>query len=271
MVACRKGITKFGQKYGHKRRVLLLNCLDKLIKCDVQQELDGTNGNGCRSTAKTSCDNTIGASGTPLANHRQLFHDKATLACAAAPFPDVLSNLAGGLWYSNDVNCGASADLPTLIDCLRDQWLEPEADELVGQLKPRGGLLLDNIGLGDEFPNLPRPPIFDVIVAAVAPDMGDMINPGTIAPGAGTAVRFSGDAVTLPCGMSANNGRIVVTIVPLADPCNSANVLQEFTFKEPYGTTRNVTVGPYTTDVTYCLDLKDGSCDDVETGTIDMP
>jgi hypothetical protein len=272
MVACRKGVTKFGQLYGHKRRILLLNCIDKLIKCELQQEVEGTNPNGCRSTAETSCGNTIGpASDTPLSRHRQKFHDKATLACAAAPFVDVLSNLAGGLWYSNDVECGASVDLPTLIDCLRDEWLEVETDTLIGQLKPRAGLLLDNTNLGDDFPNFPRPPATDVLVSAVIAGGGNLNNPGTISPPAGNTVRFSGDMATLPCGMSSNNGKVTITIVALGGMCTDQPI-QESDIKEDYGPTVTATFGPFLTDVTYCLRLQDSmGCQDTETGTIDVP
>jgi hypothetical protein len=273
VVACRKGVTKFGQLYAHKRRVLLLNCADKLVKCDIQQELDGMNPNGCRSKAKTYCEAKLGSAvDTPLSRHRTRFHDKASLACSVAMYFGILSNGAGGLWYSNDVNCGASVDLPTLIDCVRDQWLDVETDTLVGQLKPRAGLLLDNIDLGADFPNLPRPPIFPVVVSAAMAGGGDVVNPGTISPGAGTAVRFSGDDTTLPCGMSSNNGKLTITIVPFGDMCN-ATPIQEGQVKEPYGTTRTATFGPYLTDVTYCLHLQDGGmgCQDDETGTIDVP
>ena len=278
MVACRKGITKFGQKYAHKRRVLLLNCADKLIKCDIQQEIDGMNPSGCRSKATTSCDNTLGSAvDTPLSRHRTLFHDKAVAACSGvAMFADIMNNTVGGggLWYMNDTNCGASMNLSSLIDCLRDEWLDVETDTLVGQLKPRAGLLLDNIGLGADFPNLPRPPIFGpVVVSATGAGSGVLVNPGTISPGAGTAVLFTGDDLTLPCGMSSNNGKLTITIVPFMAMCN-VTPIQENLIKEPYGATGTATFGPFTTDVTYCLHLQDGGmggCQDDVTGTIDVP
>ena len=36
--------------------------------------------------------------------------------------------------------------------------VEEEVDQVVGQVKPRAGILLANMGLGDEYPDLPLPP-----------------------------------------------------------------------------------------------------------------
>lgn len=270
---CRKGMSKAGQVYTHKRRILLLNCVDKLLKCQVLGEVDAINPGTCRSKAETSCKNTIGpAVDTPLSKRAVWFDTKVGLSCIAADFATgVMSNVAGGLWYSNDADCGLAADLPTLADCLRGELAEA-VDSQVSTLLPRAGLLLDNIGLGSNFPDLWRPPTVDVTVSATAPASGLLVNPGTLTPATGEALRFLGDAATLPCGGMGNNGKITVTVLTLGSACNDdASVLQEFTFKEPYGAADSATMGPYTADVTYCLALKDGSCDDEVTGTIDVP
>ena len=273
-LACRKGITKMGQFYTHKRRVLLLNCIDKLLKCEVLKEVDGTNPNTCRSKAETSCKNTLGsASTTPLSVAADKFDTKAGAYCATADFTNgIMSALAGGLWYSNDTECGASADLPTLLDCLREQ-LAMSVDDNVGTLKPRAGILLDNIGLGADFPDVPRPPTSDVLVSrTMAGNLGTLNNPDPIAVASGTAVRFTGDGATLSCGGMGNNARLTITILTFGSACNdTAAVLQEFSIKEPFIAGNTATAGPFTTDVTFCLRFKDGSCDETVTGTIDLP
>lgn len=271
-IQCRRGVSKSGHVYAHRRRVLLLNCADKLLKCEVRQEVDGIAAGACRSKAENSCKNTIGpAVDTPLSKSGAKFDTKVAVFCGAADFaPGVMSNAAGGLWYANDIDCGASADLASLTACLR-QAISTSVDTHVGTLSPRAGLLIDNAGLGAQFPDLTRPPTQEVVVAATALDSGVFVSPGTIAVGAGEAVRFVGDAATLPCG-GGNNGRVIVTVLTLGAACNdTASVLQEFSFKEPFGPANSATVGPFETDVTYCLNLKDGSCQDEVTDTIDVP
>jgi hypothetical protein len=93
---------------------------------------------------------------------------------------------------------------------------------------------------------------------------------------AGTAVKFTGDGTTLPCGGSSNNGRVTVMIAPASfggtsctDPNFLNNVTQEVQIKEPYGASEVAIVGPFTADQNYCIDLKDGSCDDTAFGLID--
>jgi hypothetical protein len=276
-LACRKGLTKMGQFYTHKRRVLLLNCIDKLLKCEVQKEVDGINPGSCRSKAETSCNNTLGsASTTALSVASDRFDTKSGAFCNAADFTSaVLFSGAGGLSYGSDVECGTSADLPSLIDCLREQ-LATSVDVNVGTLKPRAGILLDNMGLGADFPDIPRPPTLDVVVArTMAGESGALVSPGTLTPTSGTAVRFSGDATTLTCGGGmGNNARLTITILTLGSACNNnAAVLQEFSIKQPFGSTRTATTGPFSSDVTYCLNFKDpgSTCNETITDSIDVP
>lgn len=270
--SCRKAVSKSGQVWAHKRRVLLSNCADKLVRCEVSSEVDGVNPGSCRSKAENSCKKTVGpGADTALTKAGVKFVGKVTAGCAAADFSTaVMANAAGGLWYSNDVDCGGAADLPALAACLR-QAIAADVDRSIGTVSPRAGLLLDNAGLGVHFPDLPRPPTVEVLVTATALNSGTLVNPGTIPIASGEAVRFAGDATTLPCGMG-NNGRVTVTALTFGASCgDTAEVLQEFSFKEPYGPSSTATVGPFEADVTYCLKLRDGSCQDEVSGTIDLP
>jgi hypothetical protein len=50
--------------------------------------------------------------------------------------------------------------------------------------------------------------------------------------------------------------------------------LQVLSFKEPFDPDNTVTAGPFTSDLTFCLNFKDGgsgTCDETITGTIDVP
>lgn len=275
-LTCRKGITKMGEYYTHKRRVLLLNCIDKLLKCEVQKEVDGTNPNSCRSKAETSCQNTLGsASTTPLSVAADKFDSKAGGFCAAAAvdFANTVMSAVTGLKYANDPECGLSADLPSLLDCLREQ-LAMSVDDNVGTLKPRAGILLDNAGLGANFPDIPRPPTTDVPISrTMAGNTGTLINPSPIMIASGTALRFSGDAATLSCGGMGNNARLTITILPFGSLCSDPT-LQDLSIKEPFTAGNTVTAGPFTSDLTFCLHFKDGgsgTCDETISGTIDVP
>ena len=260
---CRKTISIQGRTYVKKRMGYILVCADKLLKCELLDEIDGINPNSCRSSARDSCTAKIGpASDSTLNKAAAKFDAKAGLACLGMPFANVLSSGMGGLWYASDATCGASADLPTLLQCVRGE-VEARSDALASELKPRSALLLDNIGLGDGFPNLTRPPFDDVLVSATAPGSGTLVSPGTINVTSGHALRFTGDGATLPCGNNpGQTGKLTITVGD-----------QELQLKEPYGSGDVAVFGPYTAsgDIAYTIDLKDGSCMDTITGNVHVP
>lgn len=259
---CRKQVTTQGRGYAKKRLGYLLNCVDKLLKCEVLAEVDNTNQNACRTLAEDSCNKRLGAAAdSAMSKAQESFDTKATSACVLVGLADMLSTGPGGLWYQNDASCNASADVPTLVECLREE-VEQEVDQVVGQVKPRAGILLANMGLGDEYPDLPLPPTVTYVVTATAPESGVLVNPGTINVAAGSALRVEGDSITLPCGMGpGQNGKLDITIGS-----------QTFTLKEPYGPTRFVLAGPFLTvgSVPYTIDYKDGSCDDTIVGNVNV-
>lgn len=257
---CRKAISTQGRVYAKKRLGLMLNCIDKLLKCEILEEVDGGNQNACRGLAEDSCNDRLGSgSTTTLSKAQAAFDTKSAEACVVFGLTEMKSAAAGGLWYSNDAQCSGSPDIPSLLDCLRDQ-IEQEVDGVVGQTKPRGGILLTNMGLGDEFPNLPLPPTVTVVISATAPASGVLLNPGTINVPVGSALRIEGNP-NLSCGGGPSNGNLTATI-----GSQSGNV------KEPWGPTRFVIIGPFTATgtVPYTFDLKDQSCDDSTSGDVDV-
>lgn len=259
---CRKQVTTQGRSYAKKRLGYLLNCADKLLKCEVIEEVDNTNQNACRSLAEDSCNKRLGAAAdSAISKAQESFDTKATSACVLVGLADMLSTGPGGLWYQNDASCNGSADVATLVECLREE-VEEEVDQVVGQVKPRAGILLANMGLGDEYPNLPLPPTTDVVVAATGVASGTLVDPGTINVPAGNALKISGDSVTLPCGGPGQNGKLTITIGS-----------QTFTLKEPYGPTGFAIAGPFLAagSYPYTIDLKDGPCDDTVSGNVSVP
>lgn len=257
---CRKGVSTQGRVYAKKRLNAMLNCVNKLVKCEILEEIDNTNQNACRSLAEDSCNKRLGAAADSTLSKAQASYDtKATGSCLVFDLPDMLNNGGGGLWYANDTDCNASPDVPTLVECLRE-GVEEEVDGVVGTTAPRAGILLTNMGLGDEFPNLPLPPTTTVVVSATAPASGVLVNPGTINVPVGYALRIEGDP-NLSCGGGASNGNLTATI-----GTQTANV------KEPWGPTRFVILGPFTTvgTVPYTFDLKDQSCDDSVSGDVNV-
>lgn len=258
---CRKQVTTQGRGYAKKRLGYLLNCVDKLLKCEVLAEVDNTNQNACRTLAEDSCNKRLGAAAdSAMSKAQESFDTKAGSACVLVGLADMLSTGPGGLWYQNDASCNASPDVPTLIECLREE-VEQEVDQVVGQVKPRAGILLANMGLGDEYPDLPLPPTVTYVATATAPASGVLVDPGTINVPAGSALRIEGDSVTLPCGGPGQNGKLTVTVGT-----------QTFTLKEPYGPTRFALAGPFVVvgSVPYTIDYKDGSCDDTVTGNVNV-
>ena len=257
---CRKAISTQGRTYAKKRLGLMLNCVDRLLKCEILAEVDNTNQNACRGLAEDSCNDRLGAgSTTTLSKAQASFDTKAAAGCVVFGLASMQSTAAGGLWYANDGDCGGAPDLPSLVDCLREE-VEQEVDAVVGQTKPRAGILLANMGLGDEFPNLPLPPTVTVVVSATGAGTGVLVNPGTINVPVGSALRIEGDP-NLSCGGGGSNGNLTATV-----GAQIANV------KEPWGPTRFVILGPFTTvgTVPYTFDLKDQSCDDSVSGDVNV-
>ncbi|MCK6553225.1 hypothetical protein L6Q96_01365 [Candidatus Binatia bacterium] len=268
-LACRKALSTAGRVYADKRRKSLLTCGAKLLKCDILLEVDGENANGCRSKATDSCKRAIGPSADSAVNKAaDKFDTKSGTECLPFGLTDMLSTAAGGLWFGNDTTCNLAVDLPSFIDCLRGE-IDVEVDTVVGHVMPRIGILLDNAGLGGPYPNLPRPPSTLVIVSATAPGSGTLVSPGTISISSGMAVQIEGDAATLPCG-GGQNGKLTISVSTALDPCTDPAALT-YQIKEPYGSGDAVTLGPFTVDYNYCIDLKDASCSDTVTGTIDVP
>lgn len=257
---CRKGVSTQGRVYAKKRLNAMLNCVNKLVKCEIIEEVDATNQNACRSLAEDSCNKKLGAAADSTISKAQASYDtKAAGSCVVFDLPGMLSTGAGGLWYGNDTACNASPDVPTLVECLREE-VEEEIDGVVGTTVPRAGILLTNMGLGDEYPDLPLPPTVTVVVSATAPGSGVLVNPGTINVPVGSALRIEGDP-NLSCGGGGSNGNLTATI-----GAQTANV------KEPWGPTRFVILGPFTTvgAVPYTFDLKDQSCDDSTSGNVNV-
>jgi hypothetical protein len=288
-VACRKKVTSQGKAYANKRRRLLLSCIDKLLKCDLRFEVEGTDPTSCRSRAHDSCNRQIGpAVDSRLNTAKVRFTDRSSVRCAAFTAESMCSTAAGGLWFGNDATCGTSnpttcgAVTPTvapLMDCIRDE-IDVQVDSVVGGVKPRGGFLLDNVdvttmgapvSLGSLFPNLPRPPTKTVEITA----SGGPLDPlGTIALGAGEALKVFANA-NVSCG-GGMNGKVTISVGPGIDcpPDSSPAPLQQYVIKEDYGSERTATFGPFATDQTYCIERKDGGmsgCMDEITGTIDVP
>jgi len=270
---CRKALSTKGRTYADKRTRLLLNCVDKLLKCALRAEIEGENPGSCRSRAEDSCKRSVGPANDSGINRAvTAFDDKIFDACSDIGLATMLSTAAGGLWFGNDATCGMSASIPVLLDCLRGR-LDVHIDATVGRTKPRAGLLLDNIGLGGNYPNLPRPPTITVTVTATAGVLNQPGVMGTISPAAGEAVKFLGDPMTVPCG-GGMNGKLTITVgVGVACPPDlTMTPAQQVVIKEPYGPAEPAVFGPFLTDQAYCIERKDGgSCMDNVSGTIDVP
>ncbi|MEW6268427.1 MAG: hypothetical protein AB1689_03915 [Thermodesulfobacteriota bacterium] len=257
---CRKTISVQGRNYAKKRLSLLLNCVDRLLKCEIQLEVDATNPNACRDLAIKSCNARLGAGAdTTLSKAQAAFDSKSATACLVFDLPSMLSNGPGGLWYANDAECAGEPDIPSLVDCIREN-VEEEVDATVAQVKPRAALLLSNVGLGDEFPNIPLPPTVDVEINSTAPGSGTLVDPGTINVPVGSALRITGNP-DLSCGGGASNGRLTITVGT-----------QELTIKEPWGPNEVAIFGPFTATgtIAYSIDFKDQACDDVASGDVDV-
>lgn len=263
---CRAKLTAAGKAYANTRRKLLLSCAGKLLKCALQEEIDKINVKTCVDSAKASCIAKLNTAGQGLPLAQQKFIDKGSLGCTAMGVTNVCSTGAGGLWFGNDLvcgtsnanTCGAMADLPTLLACVRGQ-IETEVDRNVSRVAPRAGMLLDNVGLGSLFPNLVRPPTTTVMITATSNGSGVLNNPGggTISLSAGNSLTLVGDNVSLPCGSNNNNGKLTISLGS-GTSCTDLVPIKTLEITEPYGPAQAVVVGPFNDDVNYCINLKDG-------------
>jgi hypothetical protein len=263
---CRKQLTVQGRNYYKKRVTHLLNCIDRLLKCEVLQEVDGGNQNACRSLANDLCNRRLRSAADSMISKAQGFFDtKVTASCLLQDISGMLSTGAGGLWFMNDGACNGSGDVPTLVECIREQEVEPLADAVVARTKPRAALLLANMGLGDEYPNIPLPggaPVTVTLMGTAPSTNGNtLVDPGTINVAAGQVLKFVGDS-SLICNPGGMNGKVTITI--------DGQVHQ---LKEPYDGSELALFGPYTTSGTrpYTIELKEGPCTDDATGDVSVP
>jgi hypothetical protein len=260
---CRKAFTAQGRVYSQKRLGYVLGCADRLLKCELLAEIDGVDPTSCRAAATQSCLGRLGPGGA-LEKVGLRFDLKVGPVCQTPSFDyaDVLSTGPGGLWFGND-GCTSEIDLPSFLICLRDH-IDARMDEVMSGAKPRTGILLDNAGLGGDFPHIPRPPMTDEEVAATAP--GALVDPGPLAVPLGNALRFTGDATTLPCGPSSQNGRVTITV-------GTGPTAQRHELLESYGAGRVAIFGPWhaATTLPYTIELADGSCNDTVSGTVSVP
>ena len=223
-------------------------------------EVDEVNPNSCRELAVKSCEGRLGSGpDTTLSRAKVAFDVKSSTICLTLDLPEMLSTAAGGLWYENDAECGAAPDIPTLVDCVREN-VEAEVDATVANVKPRAALLLANVGLGDEFPGIPLPPTVDVVVSATAAGSGVLVDPSTINVPVGSALRITGNP-NLSCGGGGSNGRLMITVGT-----------QELQIKEPWGPSEVAIFGPFTAAATiaYAIDFKDQACDDTASGDVNV-
>jgi hypothetical protein len=287
--ACRTAITAKGKAYANTRRRLLLACADRLLKCNLQLEVEGHTSSTCLSLATSSCIAKLGSASTSSLNTaRTKFHDKVGAACTAMGVAAMCSTGSGGLWFGNDPTCGTSntatcgsgpgPDLSSLINCLRDE-IDPKVDQDVGRVKPRAGLLLDNINLGNLYPNIPRPPTTNIVVSLSPANSssGTLVltpDPSTNPIPNGNTITFTGDATSLPCGGGmGNNGTVTISISTAVDPCADPEA-QRQTIKQPYGPSEVAVLGPFDEDENICVKLHDpggmgGGCNVTETSTVD--
>jgi len=287
--ACRRAITNRGKTYANKRRFLLFSCIDRLLKCELKREINDApptfNYGTCRSDALSACKRKLGnQSDSSLSLAKMRFDTQTPITCTPAAGVGVfsasriMSNTAGGgnLWYSNDTTCGTSADLATLVQCLRGE-IEPRVDAVVSRVKPRGGLLLDNAGYGTAFPNLTRPTSVTQTIDSAMPNdpMDPLGTAGTITLAAGEALKLDATSnVDCTGGMGMGMaGHLTISIGTLPFDCNTGTAVQTFTLNAPYGAGEFAIAGPFVVDQGYCVKRKDGGACNMDTisGTIDVP
>jgi hypothetical protein len=263
---CRKAFNVNGRAYAQKRLALVLGCADKLLKCELVAEIEGVNAESCRVSAAKSCAKSVGSDPASALGKAALRFDSKTGPACQTPdydYADAASTGPGGLWFSTDPTCGGSIDLPTFLACLRDE-VDARMDALVSATKPRTGILFDNAGLGAAFSHLVRPPLVDVVVAATAPGGGTLVDPGTLVVPAGSALRVSGDAATLPCGVSSSDGIVTITV-------GTGPTAQQLRLTEPYSGTATFGPWPGGSALPYTIQLQDGACSGNAAGVVNVP
>jgi hypothetical protein len=276
LAKCRNKISAGGASYADKRRATLLSCIFRLLKCELPKEVEGKDPARCPPGADVEYCKALLDLGEPrstMSKARLSFTDKAGRYCGLAAFPDIMKNTSGGLWYSNDATCGTSLDLSSLLACLRDE-IDERVDEMVARTEPRACVLLTNAGRIGDYPNIQAtcPATTSQIIAATGAGSGTLVNPGTIAVGAGNTITFVGDDTTLPCG-GGSTGNLTVQVGTGGTSCidPAFTVLEQHVISGPYGSGSPAVMGPFASDVNYCIELSDGGCGDRIFGLIDYP
>jgi hypothetical protein len=153
LLKCQKAIGAEGMKVVALEQKSLEKCYEPLLKCElmaVQGEHRSPEAQAkCFTKAAAGCEKAA----AKIAAARDKRHVKLLDKCAAVAIADVQA--ADGLGWGL-MPCGAETTRAGFVGCL-DQVLQPKTEIVTGQLAARIGNLLDAQGLGDPFPNLPRP------------------------------------------------------------------------------------------------------------------
>ncbi len=151
---CQKSVNKAAEKHAKLSLVSYSGCVDKLIACELSEELDGKDGTACRSKAVQSCNAKLARLSTArsklsgiftrkcstlrdweLSSRRGMGFIDAGTACAGLPTPRSANDAAE-----------LALCLPDLVACRVDQALEQSA--------PRARQLLDDAGVVAQNPDL---------------------------------------------------------------------------------------------------------------------
>ncbi len=274
-LGCRRAFSD-ASRSADKRQSYLLNCADRLQKCELRVEIEGDNPHfdysACRANAIDNCTRRLVSTDSgSLSYYAWKYDDQVIHYCGS--YTQVMSTGAGGLWFANSPSCGTAPDLATLLACLRGD-LASQVDAQVARTMPRAGMLFENAGLGPNFPNLPWPAASThAITATPGGDGGALDQLGTITPAADEALKFVGSD-SLPCGPLGNDGTVTVTIGPgISCPINpvASPAHQQFILQEPYGADQFGIFGPFIGPQIYCIERNDGTCMDHISGSIDAP
>ena len=153
LLKCQKAIGVEGMKVVVLEQKSLEKCYEPLLKCQVM----ATQGEHKSPEAAAKCVTKAAArcakATAKIATARDKRRAKLVDKCEKVSIADVQAT--DGLGWGV-MPCGAETTTAGFVGCL-DQVLQPKTEIVTGQLAARIGQLLDAQGLGDPFPNLPRP------------------------------------------------------------------------------------------------------------------
>jgi cysteine-rich repeat protein len=151
---CQKVTNKGGQKLLTSKLSAALGCAERILECQLAEELDGDDFSSCASAASAKCDKTLGK----IADRATSLADLMVRKCPVDLTSDDLRSRRGLGFRDIDDACAdlspaaTADDLASITDCATRAIL-CRSDEAIGEMFPRAHEVLTRAGVIASYPD----------------------------------------------------------------------------------------------------------------------